>query len=479
TYKAIFQDSISSITDNGHQNPNNLMVEEYELPVIDLSHLFMETSTSRDDQYCNNNNKKNNEEVVVKEIVDAARNWGFFEVVNHGIPEQVLKCIKYEQKKVFHQPFHQKSHKNVLNLSPNSYRWGNPKATSLNQLSWSEAIHISLTDISKMDNIQHSSLRTRATGSRNSGSTPPSCDHLDIPSALDPTEPDHIADIPPLSNLTALDLVADIPSNSAPAPIDNTMTPTSTIPPSPLPDDVNTTVPIPVAISSLVQLPITKAWTQVCKPPHLKDYRPYILYFCRLAIEEFGNKAFSLAKNLAGILAGNLGVSCSYFEENCPPNSSYVRLNRYPPCPYSSNLQLFGLVPHTDSDFLSVVSQDDVGGLQLFKDERWVAVKPNPRALVINIGDLFQVYALSNGVYKSIRHRVVASSGGSERFSAAYFYCPNNDARIESCSNRQSSLYRDFTFREYKSQIQKDVQDTGDKVGLPRFLTIINKIYIS
>ncbi|KAM6553709.1 hypothetical protein CsatB_014471 [Cannabis sativa] len=355
TYKAIFQDSISSITDNGHQNPNNLMVEEYELPVIDLSHLFMETSTSRDDQYCNNNNKKNNEEVVVKEIVDAARNWGFFEVVNHGIPEQVLKCIKYEQKKVFHQPFHQKSHKNVLNLSPNSYRWGNPKATSLNQLSWSEAIHISLTDISKMDNIQHSSLR--------------------------------------------------------------------------------------------------------------------------LAIEEFGNKAFSLAKNLAGILAGNLGVSCSYFEENCPPNSSYVRLNRYPPCPYSSNLQMFGLVPHTDSDFLSVVSQDDVGGLQLFKDERWVAVKPNPRALVINIGDLFQ--ALSNGVYKSIRHRVVASSGGSERFSAAYFYCPNIDARIESCSDRQSSLYRDFTFREYKSQIQKDVQDTGDKVGLPRFLTIINKIYIS
>ncbi|XP_062077801.1 gibberellin 2-beta-dioxygenase 8-like isoform X2 [Humulus lupulus] len=288
-------------------------------------------------------------ESCIREIVDAASNWGFFEVVNHGIPEQVLKCMKHEQKKVFHQPFLEKSQKNVLNLSPNSYRWGNPKATCLNQLSWSEAIHISLTDISKMNNTKYNNLR--------------------------------------------------------------------------------------------------------------------------LAMEEFSNRAFSLAKHLAEILAGNLGLRSSYFEENCPPNSSYVRLNRYPPCPHSSKLQMFGLVPHTDSDFLSVVCQDQVGGLQLFKDGRWVAVKPNPKALVINVGDLFQ--ALSNGVYKSIRHRVVASSGESERFSAAYFYCPNNDAKIESCSHRQTSLYRHFTFREYKSQIQKDVQDTGDKVGLPRFQTSI------
>jgi isopenicillin N synthase-like dioxygenase len=48
-------------------------------------------------------------------------------------------------------------------------------------------------------------------------------------------------------------------------------------------------------------------------------------------------------------------------------------------------------VPHTDSDFLTVLCQDQVGGLQLMKDARWVAVKPHPDALIVNIGDLFQV----------------------------------------------------------------------------------------
>jgi gibberellin 2-oxidase len=64
-------------------------------------------------------------------------------------------------------------------------------------------------------------------------------------------------------------------------------------------------------------------------------------------------------------------------------------LNRYPACPISS--EIFGLVPHTDSDFLTILSQDEVGGLQLMKDSKWVAVNPNQDALIVNIGDLFQV----------------------------------------------------------------------------------------
>lgn len=52
---------------------------------------------------------------------------------------------------------------------------------------------------------------------------------------------------------------------------------------------------------------------------------------------------------------------------------------------------MHGLIPHTDSDFLTILYQDQVGGLQLVKDRKWIAVKPNPNALIINIGDLFQV----------------------------------------------------------------------------------------
>lgn len=75
--------------------------------------------------------------------------------------------------------------------------------------------------------------------------------------------------------------------------------------------------------------------------------------------------------------------------------------------------------------------------------------------------------ALSNGEYRSIKHRVVASEK-VERFSVAYFHCPSDDAVIESYI--KPSIYRSFTFREFRHQTHKDVKQTGDKVGLSRFL---------
>ena len=114
-------------------------------------------------------------------------------------------------------------------------------------------------------------------------------------------------------------------------------------------------------------------------------------------MEGFANIASEIAKTLVEILAQNLGsVKPTYFQENCRPRSSYLRLNRYPPIPcpdQSSSKLIFGLIPHTDTDFMTVVRQGQmIGGLQLLRDGRWFGVKPNPEALIINIGDLFQVY---------------------------------------------------------------------------------------
>ncbi|XWS27894.1 hypothetical protein CRYUN_Cryun25bG0019300 [Craigia yunnanensis] len=322
-YKAIFQ---SSADDEKGKFPMVEVFEEFELPLIDLSHLNLGPFER---QKCR------------EQIAQAASEWGFFQIVNHGIPEELLDRLKYEQMKVFQQPFDTKTEKNFLNLSAHTYRWGNPLATSLRNLSWSEALHISLRDISKMD--EYKKLRS--------------------------------------------------------------------------------------------------------------------------TIEEYAAKANLLAQRLAEYLAQNLGIKPSYFQENCSLSSSSLRMNRYPPCPYSS--MMFGIIPHTDTDFVTIVSQDQVAGLQLKRDGRWVSVKPNPKALVINIGDLFQ--ALSNGIYKSITHRVVANQQ-VERYSAAYFYCPTYETVIESCS--KPGLYRKFSFKEYREQIEKDVKATGDKVGLSRFLLL-------
>ncbi|KAL0000931.1 hypothetical protein SO802_014712 [Lithocarpus litseifolius] len=319
TYKNFLQNSFDESEDK-----NLFMVEECELPLINLSQLNLE-QLERDK--------------CIKEIAQAARQWGFFQVVNHGVPQDILNNLQYEQKMVFHLPFEKKAEEKFLNLSTNSYRWGNPEATSLKQVPWSETLHISLADISRMD--KRNSLRS--------------------------------------------------------------------------------------------------------------------------TIDAFGTTASTLAQTLAEILAQSLGIESNFFRENCPPKTSYIRMNRYPKCPLVS--KVFGLVPHSDSNLLTILYQDQVGGLQLMKDGRWFKVKPNPKALIINIGDLFQ--ALSNDVFKSIKHRVV-SPQEVERFSAAYFYCPSNDAVIQSYT--KPAMYRPFTLREYRQQIQKDVQDTGDKIGLSRFL---------
>lgn len=70
-------------------------------------------------------------------------------------------------------------------------------------------------------------------------------------------------------------------------------------------------------------------------------------------------------------------------------------------------------------------------------------------------------------MYKSVVHRVM-SNPKAERFSVAYFLCPSQDTTIQ--SYKQPSIYRNFTYKEYRQQIQEDVKLTGDKVGLARFL---------
>ncbi|RWV91408.1 hypothetical protein GW17_00046307 [Ensete ventricosum] len=106
---------------------------------------------------------------------------------------------------------------------------------------------------------------------------------------------------------------------------------------------------------------------------------------------------------------------------------------------------------------------------------RWFTVRPNPNTLVINIGDLetekpgvfMGMQAWSNGLYKSVEHRVMPNPH-LERFSVAYFMCPSNETVIE--SSAQPAIYRKFNFGEYRQQVQQDVRRTGHKVGLTRFL---------
>jgi isopenicillin N synthase-like dioxygenase len=86
--------------------------------------------------------------------------------------------------------------------------------------------------------------------------------------------------------------------------------------------------------------------------------------------------------------------------------SQLMVVNCYPPCP-QPDLTL-GMPPHSDYGFLTLLLQDEVKGLQIRHQEKWITVQPIPGSLVVNVGDHLEI--LSNGRYKSVLHRVLVNS---------------------------------------------------------------------
>jgi isopenicillin N synthase-like dioxygenase len=123
-------------------------------------------------------------------------------------------------------------------------------------------------------------------------------------------------------------------------------------------------------------------------------------------------------------------------------------LNHYPPCPQPD--LTYGLPGHTDPNLITILLQDQVPGLQVLKNGRWVAVDPVPNTFIINIGD--QVQVMSNDKYKSVLHRAVVNRD-EERISIPTFYCPSPEAVMgpapELVTGDEPAVYRQFTYAEY------------------------------
>lgn len=107
-----------------------------------------------------------------------------------------------------------------------------------------------------------------------------------------------------------------------------------------------------------------------------------------------------LGYKLLELIAMSLGLEAKRFHRFYEQNqTTYMRINYYRPCPAPELALGFGR--HKDSGVLTILCQDDVGGLQVRRkaDGEWVNVKPVPDAYIINIGDLFQVIMFMSGNY--------------------------------------------------------------------------------
>ncbi|CAL5207804.1 unnamed protein product [Lathyrus oleraceus] len=145
-------------------------------------------------------------------------------------------------------------------------------------------------------------------------------------------------------------------------------------------------------------------------------------------MEEYARELEKLSYKLLELVSLSLGLPGDKFHDCFKNQLSTVKLNYYPPCPFP-NLAL-GVGPHKDSSALTVLAQDEIGGLQVKRKSLgdWVPVKPIPTAFVINLGDVFQVW--SNDKYDCAEHRALVNSE-KERFSHPFFLFPGHHVMVE------------------------------------------------
>ncbi|MCD7453644.1 Acyl CoA oxidase, partial [Datura stramonium] len=137
---------------------------------------------------------------------------------------------------------------------------------------------------------------------------------------------------------------------------------------------------------------------------------------CRGILMEYSKDVMKLGFSLLELLSEGLGLDRSYLKDYMDCCHLSFSCNYYPACPQPE--LAIGTIQHSDRDFVTVLLQDHIGGLQVLHQNQWVNVPPTQGSLVVNIGDFLQL--MSNDKYISVEHRVIANKNAS-RMSVACF----------------------------------------------------------
>ncbi|CAL4897987.1 unnamed protein product [Urochloa decumbens] len=168
----------------------------------------------------------------------------------------------------------------------------------------------------------------------------------------------------------------------------------------------------------------------------------------REVVEKFTVQTRGMGKEILRLLCEGLGIPHDYLEGDISGGDVVLHVNHYPPCPDPSTT--LGLPPHCDRNLLTLLLPSMVPGLEVAYKGDWIKVRPVPNAFVVNFG--CQLEVVTNGLLKSIEHRVVTNLGVA-RTTVATFIMPTADCLIgpavEFLSEDNPPCYRTLTFSEF------------------------------
>ncbi|KAH6797350.1 hypothetical protein C2S52_021904 [Perilla frutescens var. hirtella] len=200
------------------------------------------------------------------------------------------------------------------------------------------------------------------------------------------------------------------------------------------------------------------------QPPHSLDKNEYLLMFqpqsgfnvlppdFRDVAEELFVHLRKTGSVIEQIVNECLGLPPDFLKEyNLDRSWDFMVALRYYPATETENN---GILEHEDANVVTLVIQDEVGGLEVKKDGEWIPVVPaQPNSIVVNLGDVIQV--LSNHKFKSATHRVVRFKE-RWRHSLAFFYTIEGDKWVEPAAQftadiGEAARYRGFLYKDYQA----------------------------
>ncbi|KAF6166823.1 hypothetical protein GIB67_005699 [Kingdonia uniflora] len=165
---------------------------------------------------------------------------------------------------------------------------------------------------------------------------------------------------------------------------------------------------------------------------------------------EYCKRTREVAAELLKGISESLGLEECYINKTLELDSGFqiLTVNLYPPCPQPE--LAMGMPPHSDHGLLTLLIQNEIGGLQLKHKGKWIHVNALPNSFLVNTADHIEI--LSNGNYKSVVHRAVVNDKCT-RISLAVTHGPSLETVVTPASelidNESPAAYRGMKYKDY------------------------------